>query len=216
MKLKLMLATAAVMAVTAGAAYAADDFQPAAKGAILLNVRVSEALPVANNQITTNTGAATGLRVRASDSVTPTIGLSYFVTDHVSLEVIAGVTDHQIKAVGPKTNVVVANTWLLPPTVTAQYHVLPKSRLNPYLGLGAGYMEFFSGVNKNGFTVGLSDGFAPSLNAGVDYALSGKWSVNLDVKKIYFKTDANINNGALGSKVYLDPVVASVGVGYKF
>ncbi len=92
MKLKLLLATAAAMAVTAGAAYAADDFQPAAKGTIMLNVRVSDALPVANNTVTTNTGVDTGLKARASDSVVPTIGLSYFVTDNVSFEVIAGVT----------------------------------------------------------------------------------------------------------------------------
>ncbi len=117
---------------------------------------------------------------------------------------------------GPKTDVQIATTWLLPPTVTAQYHFASKSRVSPYIGAGLGYMQFFSGQNKNGFKVGLSDGFAPSLNAGLDYALTGKWSANIDVKKVFFQTHANINNGALGSKVSLDPVVASVGIGYKF
>jgi outer membrane protein len=47
-------------------------------------------------------------------------------------------------------------------------------------------------------------------------ALQGNWSLNADVKKVWFETDAKINGGALKSKVKLDPVVASVGFGYKF
>ena len=42
------------------------------------------------------------------------------------------------------------------------------------------------------------------------------WSANLDVKKVWFETDAKINGGALTSKVKLDPVVASVGLSRKF
>ena len=49
-----------------------------------------------------------------------------------------------------------------------------------------------------------------------DSETKGPWSVNLDLKHIAFETDANINFGALKSKVTLDPWVASVGIGYKF
>jgi len=216
MKTKLFLTAAVLAAATAGAACAADDFQPAAKGTIMLNVRVSDAIPWANSPLTTNTGAATGLDIRASSSLMPTIGLSYFVTDNISVEVIAGSTYHQIKAVGGTTNLKVYDTWLLPPTVTAQYHFMSKSRLSPYLGAGLGYMEFFAGKNLTALNVNLSDNFAPSVNAGLDYALTGKWSANLDVKQILYSTHANVNSGAMGSNVPLNPTVVSVGVGYKF
>ncbi|HQN52646.1 MAG TPA: OmpW family outer membrane protein, partial [Phenylobacterium sp.] len=69
---------------------------------------------------------------------------------------------------------------------------------------------------KNGFKVKLDDGFGYALQAGVDIATAGKWSVNVDAKKIFFETDASINGGALKSKVKLDPWVISAGVGYKF
>lgn len=216
MSFKLLLAAALAAGATATAAQAAEDFQPKAKGTILLNVRITDAMPVANDPIKTAAGAASGLNAKATDSVMPTIGLSYFVTDHVALEVIAGATKHTVKAVGGATNVAVRDTWLLPPIVSAQYHFAPKARVSPYVGAGLGYMAFFSGTDRNGFKLKLTNGFAPALEGGVDVALQGRWSANLDVKKVFFKTDANVNNGALGSKVYLDPLVVSAGVGYKF
>lgn len=62
----------------------------------------------------------------------------------------------------------------------------------------------------------LSDGFGYALQAGVDIATQGPWSVNLDVKKIFFETNANINFGALKSNMTLDPLVVSAGISYKF
>ena len=60
------------------------------------------------------------------------------------------------------------------------------------------------------------DATLAALQAGVDVALQGPWSANLDVKKMFFETDASINGGALKSKVKLDPWVVSAGFGYKF
>jgi outer membrane protein len=216
MKLKLALAVALLTATAAVQAHAAEDFQPKAKGTILLNVRVTDAISAANSPINTSAGVATGLNVKATDSVMPTIGLSYFVTDNVALELIAGSTQHTVKAVGPGTEVAVRDTWLLPPILSAQYHFLPKARFSPYVGAGVGYMAFYAGTNRNGFNLHLTNGFAPAVEGGFDVALSGRWSANVDVKKVFFKTDASVNAGALVSKVYLDPLVVSTGVGYKF
>ncbi len=77
-------------------------------------------------------------------------------------------------------------------------------------------MAFFEGKDKNGFEVDLDDGFGMALQAGADWNLSGPWTLNLDAKKVWFDTDAKINNGALKSSVSLDPWVVSVGVGRKF
>ena len=62
----------------------------------------------------------------------------------------------------------------------------------------------------------VKDGVGYALQAGVDVATQDRWSINLDVKKIYFNTKADINAGTLNSKVNLDPWVVSAGVGYKF
>lgn len=209
-----LLAGAAVLAL-AGTANA-QDFTPKHKGLIMLNVRATDVAPDANDAITTAAGAATGLHVDVKDDVMPTIGLSYFLTDHVAIEAIAGTTKHTVRAQGPGTNIAVHDTWVLPPVVSLQYHFAPDAKVSPYVGAGLNYMIFYSGKDKNGFTVKLKDGFGYALQAGVDVATTGPWSVNVDVKKVFFETDAKINGGTLKSKVNLDPWVVSAGVGYKF
>jgi len=50
----------------------------------------------------------------------------------------------------------------------------------------------------------------------VNIKLRNQWLVNADVKKVFFDTDAKINDGALKAKVDLDPLVASVGLSHLF
>jgi outer membrane protein len=77
-------------------------------------------------------------------------------------------------------------------------------------------MIFYSGEDRNGFTVDLDDGVGGALQAGADIGLTSPWSLNVDVKKVWFNTDADVNGGALFSDVDLDPWVVSIGVGRKF
>ncbi len=208
----LALAAAASMA---GAVHA-DDFKPKTAGLVMLNVRLTDVSPDAGDPITTTAGAATGLHADVKMDVMPTIGLTYFFTDHVAVEAIAGTTRHKIKAVGGTTNVAVKDTWVLPPVVALQYHFAPAAKVSPYVGAGVNYMIFYGGSNKNGFNLKLKDGFGAALQAGVDIAASGPWSVNVDVKKIFFKTDAKDAKNGLKASVNLDPWVLSAGFGYKF
>ena len=73
-------------------------------------------------------------------------------------------------------------------------------------------MLFYSGKDKNGFKVKVDNGLGYALQAGADIPVAEKYLINIDVKKVFFETDAKINYGALESSVTLDPIVASVGV----
>jgi outer membrane protein len=77
-------------------------------------------------------------------------------------------------------------------------------------------MIFYGGEDAKGFNVELDNGIGYAVQAGVDIALKGPWSLNLDAKKVFFETDANINKGALKSSVTLDPLVVSAGISRKF
>lgn len=90
-----------------------------------------------------------------------------------------------------------------------------QGRISSYVGAGVNAMLFYSGKGKNGFG-DLDDGFGYALQAGADVGIQGPWSLNVDVKKVWFETDAKINNGALTSSVNLDPWVGSLGVSRKF
>jgi len=210
------LALAAVGLFAASTTQAQEVFVPKTKGSWMLNVRATGVSPDAGDPIVTAAGAATGLRAEVSDDVMPTVGLSYFITDNIAVEVIAGTTQHTVKAVGAGTDVEVHKTWVLPPVLSVQYHPYPAAKFSPYVGAGLNYMLFYGDKDKNGFKVKLDDGFGYALQAGADLALTGRYSLNVDVKKVWFETDATINDGALKSKVKLDPWVVSAGVGYRF
>lgn len=222
MKRKLTLAAAALaMMAASGAAGGAmaqssGDWQVARKGDWIVTGRITQVSSGADDAITTAGGAATGLNVDVGDDIMPTLGFTYFLTDNISVEAILGATQHEIRARGPGVDVAVHETWVLPPVVTLQYRPMPEARVSPYVGAGVNYMLFFDGEDRNGFTVELEDGFGYALQAGADVALTGPWTLNLDVKKVWFDTEATINGGALKSEVNLDPWVVSLGVGRKF
>lgn len=215
MQTKLILAAVAGALAASGSAQA-QDFQPKAKGDIVLNVRVTDVAPTGSDPITTLAGAATGLRAKVGYDVMPTVGLTYFLSDHVAVEAIAGTTQHTVRAKGPATDLKVKDSWVLPPVLTLQYHFAPTARVSPYVGAGVNYMLFYGGDDKNGFDLKLDDGFGAALQVGVDIATRDRWAVNLDAKKIFFETDAVDRSRGLKSKVTLNPWVLSAGFGYRF
>ncbi|OXE37275.1 MAG: hypothetical protein CGW95_02510 [Phenylobacterium zucineum] len=213
-KFQFGLALCGALAITGAAS--AQEFQGKHAGLFMLQTRITDVAPAAGDPINTAAGAATGLKAEVKSSIVPTVGLVYFLTDNIAGELILGTSKHDIKAVGGGTNLKVHDTWVLPPVVALQYHFAPAARVSPYVGAGLNYMLFYGGKDYNGFKVKVKDGLGYALQAGVDVAIKDNWSVNLDVKKVYFNTKANINGGALTSKVNLDPWVVSAGVGYKF
>ena len=215
--MKTMIATAVVAAALAAAGGAlAADFQPKAAGTWLVDVRATSVAPDESGAIFTSGGVDTGLDIKIDDDIIPSLGISYFLTDKVAVELILGTSRHTVSATTAPTDTAVHDTWVLPPVLSVQYHPLPAARFSPYVGAGVNYMIFYKGKDRNGFTVDLDNGFGYSLQAGADIALTGPWSVNVDVKKVFFDTTASINGGALRSDVTIDPLVVSVGVGRKF
>lgn len=210
------LAAGLTLAALAAAPASAQDWQVARKGDWIVAGRITDISPRADDAITTAAGGSTGLQVDVGHDIMPTLGFTYFLTDHVSVEAILGATRHEIRAQGGTTDVAVHETWVLPPIVTLQYRPAPEARVSPYVGAGLNYMLFFNGEDRNGFAVSLDDGLGYALQAGADVAISGPWTVNLDVKKVWFNTDASINAGTLKSDVNLDPWVISIGLGRKF
>lgn len=216
MTLKTVSLAALGLLAVAGAAHAQDAWRAPQAGDWLVTGRITDVSPTADDAIVTAAGAATGLEVEVGDSVMPTLGFTYFLTDHWAVEAILGTTRHEIRAQGGATDVAVHETWVLPPVVTVQYRPMTGGRFSPYVGAGINAMLFYAGDDRNGFTVDLDNGIGYAAQAGTDIGLRGPWSLNLDVKKVWFNTEAQVNGGALKSDVDLDPWVVSIGLGRKF
>jgi outer membrane protein len=211
-----LLVTAAALALSAGAARAEPAFRPEAKGTLIVTLRATDIAPEGSHAIVTDTGADTGLAAHIGYDVMPTLGFTWFLSDHVAVEAILGSTRHHVSVRAPGVDVPVRDQWVLPPIVTLQYHPFPAARLSPYVGAGVNYMMFYAGHDFAGFHTDVKNGFGAALQGGVNYAVAGPWVVNLDAKKVFFRTDASINGGALSSHIALDPWVLSAGVGRKF
>ncbi len=169
-----------------------------------------------------------GEKVKVDNSIMPEVDITYMATDNIGFELIAATTKHTASGRTGTTGSIgkLASTWVLPPTLTAQYHFVPEGKVRPYVGAGVNYTLFYSedassalegavGATK----VHMSDSFGWAAQAGVDIDLNEKIFLNLDVKYIDIDTKARLSTTAAGVqtvKVALDPLVFGVGVGMRF
>ena len=214
--MRISYAALSAALVLAPLAARAQQVQAPAPGDWQITVRVSDLAPTPHDSIRTAVGGSTGLHVDVSDSVMPTLGITYFLTDKLAVEGVLGTTEHTIRAEGPGTSVKVHDTWVIPPVLTLQYRPLPTAQFSPYVGAGLNGVIFYDGKDHNGFNVKLRNQIGTALQVGADYSLMGPWLLNADLKKVFVATKANINSGALQSDVHLDPWVASLGVARRF
>jgi len=102
-----------------------------------------------------------------------------------------------------------------PPPSSEQYHFLPGAQIDPYVGAGINYTLISKVDILNGDGRLEHDSVGAALQAGVDFRIDSRWSVDLDVKKVQIRSDVDIN-GAHASRVKVDPLLLGVGVGYRF
>ena len=167
-------------------------------------------------------------KVKVSNSIMPEIDVTHMVSDHIGLELIAATTKHDARGVSGTTGGIgkLASTWVLPPTLTVQYHFAPDAKVRPYVGAGVNYTIFYSEKPSAGLVtavgqtnVDLKDSFGWAAQAGIDIDLNEKMFLNFDVKYLDIDTTARLNTTAIGIqrvRVSLDPLVFGVGVGFRF
>lgn len=155
--------------------------------------------------------------VSGDSNIVPELDFSYFFTKNIAAELILATTKHEMRAHGTSLgNLDLGSVWLLPPTLTLQYHFCPDQRIKPYVGAGINYTVFYNEDSGAMSSIDYDDGFGYVWQAGVDFALDDHWVLNGDVKKVYLNTDASINGGGVTADVDLDPWIIGVGLGYRF
>lgn len=208
---KTLLAASMLAALAAPAMAQAPAGKTA--GDVMVRARIIGVVPM-NGPSSTSIGG----RVETGAMVTPEVDFSYFITDNIAVELIAATTRHNIRAKGTALgDVKVGSTWVLPPTVTLQYHFMPKEKFSPYLGAGLNYTIFYGSEAAAGLgSLKLSNNVGYAVQAGFDYALTRNMYLNVDVKQIFLSTNAKLAGGAVRAKTDLNPLVVGVGVGWKF
>lgn len=206
-------ATAALIAGTwAGCAQAAE-------GDWLVRVRALQMSP-SNDNSTTTVVPALG-EVKAEDKLFPEVDISYFFTPHIAAELILTVPQkHDVELGG----VNIGSVKHLPPTLTLQYHFNPAGTIRPYAGIGLNYTRFSSVKLDAGTVLGGSvplrvdrSSFGWAAQIGVDIQLAPQWFLNLDAKYVKIDTDIAVKGAGIPvTKLDIDPLLLSVGLGYRF
>jgi outer membrane protein len=155
--------------------------------------------------------------VDISNSVVPELDITYFFTRNIAVELVLGVTPHNVKGAGTLAGARIGSAWLLPPTLMLQYHFTDLGAFKPYVGVGVNYTVFFNEKAKGGFTsFDLKDSFGLALQVGFDYMIDKNWGINFDVKKIFLEPKVKVNNGLISGKVKIDPWLIGTGITYRF
>jgi outer membrane protein len=148
-----------------------------------------------------------------------------FFNDHIASELSAGFGTLKTKApesiaynysdnakAGKKKDL-----FVLPVSFLMQFHAAPFGAISPYVGGGLHYSMLFTRSRD----YKLSNAKGPVFQAGVDFVTRDDTIINVDVKKYIMESKVKYKssvapNGGVSSKLKIDPVVISVGIGYKF
>ena len=236
-EMKKLLLGAASLLVLATAAQAADlpVYKKAPPKPVeawnpwMIRLRALGVLPDGNSSVNVLGVPAlsspnSGLKI--GNSVVPELDISYFFTKNIAAELILGVTRHEITGTGSLNSLPIGKAWLLPPTLTLQYHFTDLGAFKPYVGAGVNYTVFYdqwaanSGVNGLAVTqLHISNSWGAAVQFGFDYMLTQHWGLNLDVKKLWLQPNysATVNNAIpVTGRAHIDPWLVGAGVTYKF
>ena len=155
-----------------------------------------------------------GADVKISASVVPELDFTYFFTKNLAAELILGTTRHTVKTDASGTETKLGTVWLLPPTLNFQYH-LPLKGFAPYIGTGVNYSIFY-GAKDKAASLEYKNRFGFSTQLGTDIDISRKWFINVDIKKIWLKTDVTVNKATTLNDVKVNPFIFGLGIGRKF
>lgn len=216
--MKRILAAAGVVFIASSAAASAEQ------GDVLVRLRGIVVAPT-ENASAVEPGFPTG-SVSVENAVVPELDFTYFLTDNIGAELILATSPHDLVGEGSLAALgEIGDVMALPPTLTLQYHFNPNGKIRPYAGVGVNYTIFYDEDPSNSLvgavgptTIDVEDTVGVAFQAGVDFALSERWVLNADVKYIQIDTTATLNSGGAINRVDvdLDPIVAGVGVGYRF
>lgn len=202
--MKKLLAATLMAAFLTEPSFAAEGF---VSGDFMVRARGLGVVPAEDGRVSNGDG------VSVDNSVVPELDFTYFLTPNLAAELIAAVTPHDVRT---SSGIDAGSAWLLPPTLTLQYHFTQLSGFKPYVGAGVNYTHFFNADAGALNSVKYDDSFGTALQAGVDVPIGDKWHANIDVKKVYISTTAKFSPSGVRADVDIDPWLIGIGIGYKF
>ena len=173
--------------------------------------------------------ALPGTKADVEPDTKPRFAIAYMLTDNWTAELDLGlpykhdlIGDGAIKGTGK-----LGDSKVLPPTAFIQYRFMPaNATLRPYVGVGLTYAMFIKergsgqltsilNTGGPGATYKLDDKAGVSAQIGATWRIDDNWFLDATVIKTKLKTKVHFSTGQT-QDVRLDPVAASISIGYNF
>ncbi len=165
--------------------------------------------------------------VTVDDAIVPELDFTYFFTNNIAAELILATSPHDVAGADALVGLgEIADSMVLPPTLTFQYHFAPDAKVRPYVGAGVNWTIFYSEDSKASLDtalggptdVSMDDSFGWAVQAGVDFDITERVFLNVDVKYVDIDTTATLDTGGVINTVdvKIDPIIVGVGLGMRF
>ena len=198
-----ILAPAALALAIAPAAFA-QDATPDKRVSVVAGYSLVE--PTRNPEIA-------GTRTQFDGEGTPTLGITYHITDNWGVEAWASNGYGQrVNAGGGKVGSVDAQPY----SISGQYRFgTQESTVRPFVGLGYHETNYDDETLLGGDRVGVETAKGAVATVGMDVNISPTWFARADAR--YFQADSDLKvNGVKAGDAKLDPVMVGVGIGARF
>ena len=152
-----------------------------------------------------------------NSNVRPSFTVTYMATRHIGIELL-GVLPYHHDIRDSEGLGKIGSTEQLPPTLSLQWHFLPDSRVQPYVGIGLNYTHFFDTHSRgaiSGSHLKLKDSWGLAAQLGIDFKLDDRWFMNADIRYIDIDSTVKLDGERIGT-AHIDPWVTTVAIGYSF
>jgi outer membrane protein len=198
-------------------------------GSVILRVGAIHASPdVSSSKINVGGTKIQGTSADVGSDTQIGFTATYMVMPRFGIELLAATPfthDVKVKGLGSGVDGKFGKVSHLPPTLSGQFFFLnPKSKFQPYVGLGLTYTMFFdekltNRQKNNGFSnFSMDDSIGISPQIGMDLGIGDRLFLNASVWRLGMSSTgkARLNGTKVKVDVDIDPWVYFVGLGYKF
>jgi outer membrane protein len=205
MSLRLAPALLAFIAAAAPLAAAAES------SPVMMRVRAAYLVP-ADKSSAVPALSLPADSIDVSNKTIPELDFSYFFSPNLAAELVLTYPQkHDVSVSGTH----IGTFKHLPPTLLLQYRFMPDAVFSPYVGAGINYTRI-SNVNLVVPGADLErNSFGLAVQVGGDVRIDRNWSLNLDVKYVQIRADLKAGGSTIG-EVKVDPMLYSLGIGYRF
>ncbi len=157
-------------------------------------------------------GTLAGASAEIDSDTRPIFTAEYFVRDNLGIELLAATPFKHSITLGGSTDA--GTVKHLPPTLSLNYHIPTNSAFKPYVGAGLNYTVFFDEESPLG-DLKVDNSFGVSLQAGLDYMVSDRGAVRLNVRWFDIDSDVTLNGANIG-QAEIDPWLVGVSYVHRF